>query len=76
MEATGDKSKSEYWSERNQNYGSYNLHYLRQTAATRASNRAILNAVAFGEVSYEELDQEEEINSNDSESDDDSNLFK
>lgn len=55
IEATGDKSKSEYWSEKFQNFGSYNLHNMKQTAATRASNRAILNKVAFGEVSAEEI---------------------
>ena len=57
---TGKKAKSEYWSEKHQNYGSYNRHNLEATAETRAFNRAIQNAIGFVPkdfmvASYEEI---------------------
>ena len=55
VEGYAIKSKSEYWSERKQDYGNYNVHNLVATAHTRAVNRAISDLVGFGEVSAEEV---------------------
>ena len=55
VEGYAIKSKSEYWSEKYQNFGNYNMHNLVATAYTRASNRAISDLVGFGEVSAEEV---------------------
>lgn len=52
VENVGICSKSELVANKN-----YSLHNLKSTAWTRASNRAILDLVAFGEVSAEEVDQ-------------------
>lgn len=53
--ADGTKSKSEYWSDKYNNYGSYNLHNLKATARTRAVNIAVSDLVGYGKESYEEL---------------------
>lgn len=52
--ADGTKSKSEYWSEKYNNYGSYTLHNLKATARTRAINIAVSDLVGYGETSAEE----------------------
>lgn len=57
--ADGTKSKSEYWSDKYQNYGSYTLHNLKATARTRAINIAISDLVGYGETSAEELSPKE-----------------
>lgn len=59
--ADGTKSKSEYWSEKYQNYGSYNLHNLKATARTRAINIAVSDLVGHGEVSAEDAQTNEII---------------
>lgn len=59
--ADGTKSKSEYWSDKYQNYGSYNLHNLKATARTRAINIAVSDLVGHGEVSAEEVETAEEL---------------
>lgn len=59
--ADGTKSKSEYWSKKNENYGSYNLHNLKATARTRAINIAVSDLVGHGEVSAEEVGTAEEV---------------
>jgi len=55
VEGLGIKSKSEYYSEKYDNFGNYNLHNLISTAYTRAVNRAVSDLVGFGEVSAEEV---------------------
>lgn len=55
VESDGTKSKSEYWSERHQNHGSYTLHNLKATARTRAINIAVSDLVGYGETSAEEI---------------------
>ena len=57
---TGSKSKSEYYSERFNNYGSYNIHNLRTTAMTKASNHGIIDAIGFAMVTYEEIEGDPE----------------
>ena len=52
--ADGTKSKSEYWSVKYNNYGSYTLHNLKATARTRAINIAVSDLVGYGETSAEE----------------------
>lgn len=59
--ADGTKSKSEYWSDKYQSYGSYNLHNLKATARTRAINIAVSDLVGHGEVSAEEAQTNEII---------------
>lgn len=59
--ADGTKSKSEYWSDQYQSYGSYNLHNLKATARTRAINIAVSDLVGHGEVSAEEAQTNEII---------------
>lgn len=56
--AEGTKAKSEYWSDKYKNYGSYTLHNLKATARTRAINIAVSDLVGYGETSAEELMQE------------------
>ena len=68
----GSKSKSEYWSEKYKNFGSYNLHNLKATAETKASNRATLNAVGFGMVSADEIGYNDNF---DDDSEDSGDLF-
>jgi len=51
--ADGTKCKSEYWSEKYQNYGSYDLHTLKATARTRAIHIAVSDIVGYGEMSPE-----------------------
>lgn len=53
--AEGTKSKSEYWSDKYQNWGSYSLHNLKATARTRAVNIAVSDLVGYGASSYEGL---------------------
>lgn len=55
--ATGTKSKSEYYSKRKNTYGSYNLHNLRTTAMTKATNHGIVDAIGFAQVTYEEMEK-------------------
>ncbi len=55
--ADGTKSKSEYYSERYKNFGSYTLHNLKATARTRAINIAVSDLVGYGETSAEELNE-------------------
>lgn len=55
IEALGYKSKSEYWSTKWKNFGSYDLHNLITTARTRGENIGISDLVGFGEVSAEEI---------------------
>ena len=55
--AEGTKTKSEYWSEKYQNWGSYTLHNLKATARTRAVNIAVSDLVGYGASSYEGLPQ-------------------
>ena len=57
--AEGTKSKSEYWSEKYQNFGSYTIHNLKATARTRAINIAVSDLVGYGETSAEELSEKE-----------------
>lgn len=57
--ADGTKSKSEYWSDKYQNYGNYTLHALKATARTRAINIAVSDLVGYGETSAEELPGQE-----------------
>jgi hypothetical protein len=58
--AVGTKSKSEYWSEKGQDYGSYTLHNLKATARTRAINIAVSDLVGYGETSAEELSEKDQ----------------
>ena len=53
--ADGTKAKSEYWSEKHKNHGSYTLHNLKATARTRAINIAVSDLVGYGETSAEEI---------------------
>lgn len=71
----GTKSKSEYWSEKYQNFGSYSLHNLRATAETKGSNRATLNAVGFGMVSADEIGYDNTIYDKDEDFDDSDDFF-
>jgi len=57
IEGYAIKSKSEFWSEKFDNWGNYTRHNLETTAWTRAVNRAISDLVGFGEVSAEEIDR-------------------
>lgn len=57
--ADGTKSKSEYWSEKSKNYGSYTLHNLKATARTRAINIGVSDLVGYGETSAEEMSGKE-----------------
>ncbi len=53
--ADGTKNKSEYWSDKFKNFGSYSLHNLKATARTRAIHIAVSDIVGYGELSLASL---------------------
>lgn len=53
--ADGTKNKSEYWSDKYKNFGSYSLHNLKATARTRAIHIAVSDLVGYGELSLASL---------------------
>ena len=53
--ADGTNSKSEYWSKKFQNHGSYTLHNLKAKARTRAIHIAVSDIIGYGELGFATL---------------------